>query len=1126
MIRYIRDSYWGQVFVLRGGILVSLVAPIATYFLYCLLTFCLGFFCNIQFFLSDDDSSMHMLAHCVSFLLVFRLHQCHTRYDHAAELCSRFFTDVNSLVGIICSYSNSLDDKPESQSLVLATQVHVARLMIAMGVALKFHCRTAENALLGGKLSPEKAPLVLFDYFRIKGLLCSREQAILHSACGLKFAEESNQFSFHVQYAYRSRQDRYAHRDSEIAFPSRDERGEDDDISSGSGGIPLPVVIMQFFRIHMGKAIREKIMVERVLNLIEGNLRGIETSFSQLDQLIVMPLPLAYLQHCKVIFLAFVIVYPLTLDTFDGFWANVISPGLICMALFGLEVLADAMENPLGDDVLDMNVMEMIHELELRIQKTFNISVAHRELLLEDSQELVGHVTFPGVQPKVYRKKSTQRIISPTGQVGIDRSFSRRFSSAGRTSSSGMTAKSVQDMEKDIADYNRFESHFCWQALPPHVENHIKTMAFGDVNDIPFADKVTEVVRQRMSDYSWSQDSACYQAFGYRSFTQIATEIFPEHTPTVTHFLCLNMRSETMQDIMRSMAKAMAPEDWYREYMQRECWNSGESEPEGSDLEEIDSAEESDLAFGELGTLGSTLGAHDLRQTRDMESSKSLRKSAFRQPTVTHARAKDLLSTWNDAFRPQWPRSARAAEAGKIKLGQEKKARSASDMPTAKSPLLEEASSSSSGIKRPTSFDARMLQRANTKELKSALYHGYECKEPLTDRGEDLGGFKHIFMGRRMRDKMPCVLCFAQENCEQTELKHEAELLQLCGKHPNVIELLEYIPNWGGDDIDKSCLILELVTPPGNDLWEVFQAFNATGLFIPTSQLRWYVQQLAEGLQFINQKGIVHRDIKAENLLVDSDHNVKIIDFGLGVCPPRLTSTLILTGKYFAPELESGGDDFEKIKYADLWGIGCVLYYLSTGDNPITLNFKKWNVSKRFQTRVAPKLKSNREDEKVFGPILEQLLQIRPEARGSFQDVTVWSQGEVRDPLASRTEAFDKLLLQRWPYRGGVPQALGMPLPMASSGKTLGELNLSEFGLLVIAVVSGDGKQGNRRVIGSVNADTKFSAGDWIFFGVNMSNFKVKEFALRMGLRPSTQISFTRAKKQEADGPCMVLPSI
>lgn len=110
------------------------------------------------------------------------------------------------------------------------------------------------------------------------------------------------------------------------------------------------------------------------MNFHETLLGNISRSYESLDQLVTIPLPLPYLQHCKFLLFLFMVFYPLCVDIHHGLFSNVVVPSLIAMALLGFEMVADNFENPFGDDDSDLNFLETIHSLEVEIQSIFNLS--------------------------------------------------------------------------------------------------------------------------------------------------------------------------------------------------------------------------------------------------------------------------------------------------------------------------------------------------------------------------------------------------------------------------------------------------------------------------------------------------------------------------------------------------------------------------------------------------------------------------------------------------------------------------------------------------------------------------------------------------------------------------------
>ena len=175
-------------------------------------------------------------------------------------------------------------------------------------------------------------------------------------------------------------------------------------------------------------------------------------------------------------------------------------------------------------------------------------------------------------------------------------------------------------------------------------------------------------------------------------------------------------------------------------------------------------------------------------------------------------------------------------------------------------------------------------------------------------------------MKRRKLKKIPK----GEENVER-----EIRLLQSLS-HRNVMKLIEVLYN---EEKGKIYMVLEYCCTVLKDMLDQTQDKK-----FPIWQSHDYFSQLLEGLDYLHSKGVVHKDIKPGNLLLDQAGVLKIADFG--VCEQLdmfavddTVTTSQGTPAFQPPEVANGWEKFSGFKI-DVWSAGVTLYNFVTGDYP------------------------------------------------------------------------------------------------------------------------------------------------------------------------------------------------
>uniref|UniRef100_A0A7N6AZN8 non-specific serine/threonine protein kinase n=1 Tax=Anabas testudineus TaxID=64144 RepID=A0A7N6AZN8_ANATE len=196
------------------------------------------------------------------------------------------------------------------------------------------------------------------------------------------------------------------------------------------------------------------------------------------------------------------------------------------------------------------------------------------------------------------------------------------------------------------------------------------------------------------------------------------------------------------------------------------------------------------------------------------------------------------------------------------------------------------------------------------------------------------GAFAVVFKGRHRekRDWEVAVKCISKKNLAKSHclLGKEIKILKEL-KHENIVRLLDY-QEMGG------CVYLVMEYCNGGDLAEYLHSRGT----LSEDTIRVFLQQIAQAMKILQGKGILHRDLKPQNILLCHPEGrrssstktcIKIADFGFArhLQTNTMAATLCGSPMYMAPEVIMSQKYDAK---ADLWSIGTIVYQCLTGKAP------------------------------------------------------------------------------------------------------------------------------------------------------------------------------------------------
>ncbi|MEW6127913.1 MAG: serine/threonine-protein kinase [Acidobacteriota bacterium] len=275
------------------------------------------------------------------------------------------------------------------------------------------------------------------------------------------------------------------------------------------------------------------------------------------------------------------------------------------------------------------------------------------------------------------------------------------------------------------------------------------------------------------------------------------------------------------------------------------------------------------------------------------------------------------------------------------------------------------------------------------------------------------GGMGEVYRGVHTRlGRVVAVKMLTQTHNNQQlvqRFRNEAQL-QARLHHPNIATLFDFIEADG-----RCCIVMEYID--GQTLDEKIRLSGA----LPLADALRIFKSVVEAIHYIHDNGIVHRDIKSNNIKINAKGEVKILDFGIakGETSPQLTATgsVIGTLQYLSPEQVKGEVADER---SDIWALGSVFYEMVSGKVTFDATTLGRLCESILKSEYVPPTVINPELPKAVEQVIARCLKKNPAARYQttqelFEDVKRLS---VTEDLQEKPNSGEKIAVE--PFSIGV----------------------------------------------------------------------------------------------------------
>ena len=207
-------------------------------------------------------------------------------------------------------------------------------------------------------------------------------------------------------------------------------------------------------------------------------------------------------------------------------------------------------------------------------------------------------------------------------------------------------------------------------------------------------------------------------------------------------------------------------------------------------------------------------------------------------------------------------------------------------------------------------------------------------------------------------------------NREYLERFHREASMASSINHPNVVKIFEV-----GEDDGRHFAAMEYLP---ESLARVILGAGA----LPVERAAAFGIQIAEGLSAAHALGIVHRDVKPQNVLIGQDGSAKLTDFGIARAEllPTMTVTGAMMGTphYMSPEQARGESADER---SDVYSLGCVLYQMLTGEVPFKAETPLAVIRQHIEEQPRPVREVRRDVPQELASVVERAMAKAPERR-------------------------------------------------------------------------------------------------------------------------------------------------